>query len=527
MIRIRQIKVGLDEDKNDAIKKSIAHKLHINEKEIISYEINKEAIDARDKNNILYVYEVDVLINEEQKILTKIHNKDIFLKPDENYVYPDKGRQKLTKRPIIVGTGPAGLFAAYLFAELGYHPLIIERGKRVEERIKDVEHFWQTGILNEESNVQFGEGGAGTFSDGKLNTLIKDKRKLGIKVFDIFIACGAPQEIKYQHNPHIGTDKLRLVIKNMREKIIAMGGEFRYNTKLTNLIIENNCLKGIIVNEGEEIPCEVLVLALGHSARGTFKMLLDSGLDIKSKAFAMGVRIMHKQKMINESQYGLNYQKLPNASYKLTYTTSNNRGVYSFCMCPGGYVVNASSKLNHLVINGMSNYARDTLDANSAIIVTVSPKDYGDLPLDGVNFQKELEQKTYSLTNGKIPIQTWLDFKNNRKSTTLGTVTPITKGAYELANLREILPSFMIDALLEAMPNFEKKIKGFASDDALIAAIESRTSSPIRMLRDENGQSNIKGIFPCGEGAGYAGGITSSAIDGLKIAEEIIKKYHF
>lgn len=527
MIRVRQIKVEIAKDNDLEIKRKIGKKLRINNEDIISYEINKKAIDARDKEKIYYVYEVDVILKNEEEVLEHNQGIDVLKTPDENYYLPNPGNEKLNTRPIVVGAGPAGLFASFILAEAGYKPLIIERGKMIDERVKDVDIFWQTGFLNEESNVQFGEGGAGTFSDGKLNTLIKDKRKLGVKVFDTFISCGAPKEIKYEHNPHIGTDKLRIVVKNMREKIIKMGGEFRYSTKLSDLKLDNGKIRSIIVNDDEEIKCDVLVLALGHSARDTFELLLEKGMDIQNKAFAMGIRIMHRQDMINENQYGKWANMLPNASYKLTYTTSKKRGVYSFCMCPGGYVVNASSTHNQLVINGMSNYKRDTIEANSAIIVNISQDDYGTGILDGVKFQQKMESLAFNLGNGKIPIQTLKDFKNNEESKKIGSVKPIVKGDYKLTNIRTILPEFMVESLLEAIDAFDKKIHGFASNDALIAAIESRTSSPIRMVRNEEGMSNIQGIYPTGEGAGYAGGITSSAIDGIKIAEEIIKKYHF
>lgn len=524
MIRVRQIKVPVSEEKEELLRSLIAQKLHIPETDIINYHLNKEAIDARDKQNIYYVYELDVEVKDELKVLKKNKSNDVLKTPNEKYILPSSGTKELKGPIVIVGTGPAGLFAAYILASAGYQPLVIERGKMVDERLKDVEAFWQNGKLNPESNVQFGEGGAGTFSDGKLNTLVKDKRHLGKKVREIFIENGAPTEISYIYNPHIGTDKLRIVVKNMREKIIAMGGNFLFETKLTNIIIENNTLKAIEVNNNKIISCQNLILAIGHSARDTFRMLQEHNLKMEAKPFAIGIRIMHDQSLINENQYGQAAKNLPNASYKLTYTTKDKRGVYSFCMCPGGYVVNASSENKRLAINGMSNYNRDSGVANSAIVVTVTPKDYGDNILDGMHFQEQIESLAYNLAGGKIPVQRWQDFQNNCFSSKLAFEGKF-KGAFASCNLRTVLPTYITSSLLEAIPYFGKKIKGFDNPDALLAIIESRTSSPIRIVRDQNMEASIKEIYPCGEGAGYAGGITTSAIDGLKCAEEIIKKY--
>ncbi len=525
MIKIRQVKIPIEKDSQQELRKKIIKLLHINSTELIDLNIRKKSIDARDKKQIYYIYELSVSLQNEDSVLNRIHSKDILKEEPEDYIYPSKGIEKLKTRIVIVGSGPAGLFCGYLLSEMGYKPLIIERGKKAEERIKDVEEFWESGILNTESNVQFGEGGAGTFSDGKLNTLVKDKRHLGKKVFEIFVKFGAPKEILYLQKPHIGTDILRNVIKNMRTAIINMGGEFRYSTKLTNLIIKDGILNSIEVNNQEIIPCNNLVLAIGHSARDTIEMLKNENLNIVPKPFAIGIRVMHSQEMINKSQYKDSYKLLPPASYKLTYTTKQKRGVYSFCMCPGGYVVNASSEEKRLAINGMSNYKRDSQDANSAIIVTVSPEDFGYNIMDGINFQRNLEEKAYNLCQGKIPLQLLKDFKENKKSTTYKSIVPITKGNYEFTNLREILPEFISNSLIEAFENFGRKIKGFDSDDTLLAAVESRSSSPVKIVRDEHFESNIKGIYPCGEGAGYAGGITTSAIDGIKVAEALIQKY--
>ena len=520
MIRIRQIKLNLNHNEED-IKKKIINILKIKENELLSYKINKQSLDARKKDNIHYVYEIDASVKNENKILHKNKSNNILKAPNENYNFKISGQKEMKNRPIIIGSGPAGLFCAYVLAENGYKPLIIERGEKIEERVKTVNNFWENNVLNENSNVQFGEGGAGTFSDGKLNTLVKDKFGRTKKIFETFIACGADPNIMYIKNPHIGTDVLRKVIINLRKKIIKMGGELLYNTTLTDLKIEKGTLKAIIINNKKEIPCDTLVLATGHSARDTFEMLYKY-LDIESKPFAIGIRISHKQEMINKNQYG--NAQLPPASYKLTYK-ANKRGVYSFCMCPGGFVVNASSEKNKLVINGMSNHKRDEENANSAIVVTVDQNDFGSNPLDGMYFQRKIEEKAYKSTNGKIPIQLYKDFKNKKVSKKLGNIKPIFKGKYTFSDINEILPEYICCSLIEAIEYFDKKIKGFNDGDAIIAAPETRTSSPIRITRNENLVANIKGVYPCGEGAGYAGGITTSAIDGIKVAEAIAKVY--
>ncbi len=524
MIRIRQIKVLVTNNQDKALKKEIIKKLHLKENTNFDYQIKRKSIDARDKNNIYYVYTVDINILNEEEILNKLHNKDIFKTPNEEYILPSIGTTKLNDRIIIVGSGPAGLFCAFFLSLMGYKPLIIERGKCLEERVSDVENFWQNGSLNLNSNVQFGEGGAGTFSDGKLNTLVKDKRNIGKKVLEIFTLCGAPSEILYESHPHIGTDKLRNVIINMRNKIIDMGGKFRYNTKLTDLIIENNELKGIIVNDSKIINCSNLILAIGHSARDTFRMLLNNGLNMEAKPFAVGLRIMHDQEIVNKSMYGAYARILPPANYKLTYKAQDKRGVYTFCMCPGGYVVNASSENGRLAINGMSNYKRESGTANSAVIVTVSPKDFGTNPLDGIKFQEKLEQNAFNLGNGAIIVQKYLDFKQKRISNNIDSSLKI-KGKIVLEDLNKILPVFINKDIIEAIEDFGKKIACFNNDNAFLAGVESRTSSPVRIIRNEFMEANIKGIYPIGEGAGYAGGITTSAIDGIKMAEVIIKKY--
>ena len=524
MIRIRQVKLSLNASENE-FRNKISNKLRIKEEDIINFKIKKKSLDARDKKDIHYVYEFDIEIKNEDKVL-KRKIKDVFKAPNEEYIFNITGMEKMENRPIIVGSGPSGLFCGYMLAKYGYKPLILERGEIVQNRINTVEKFWETGKLNKESNVQFGEGGAGTFSDGKLNTLVKDKMFRNKKVLEIFVEAGAPEEILYDSKPHIGTDLLINIVKNLRNKIIQMGGEFKFNSCLTNINIENGKINSIEINHKEIIDTDILVLAIGHSARDTFRMLNNNKLEMTAKPFAIGVRVQHKQEMINKSQYGDDYSNnLPTASYKLTHRASNGRGVYTFCMCPGGFVVNSSSEENRLAINGMSNFNRDEENANSAVIVTITSEDFGEDCLDGLRFQEKLEEITYKKGNGKIPVQLFGDFKENRISEGFKEVKPIMKGNYQFANLQEIFPEYINNALIEAINEFNKKIKGFAKDDTILAAIESRTSSPIKISRDENGISNIKGIYPCGEGAGHAGGITSSAIDGLKIAECIAKKY--
>ena len=516
MIRVRQVKMHIDS--NNLLNK-IASKLNVKENNIKNYKIIKESIDARDKNNLFYIYEVDVELSDESKI--KLNN-DILKVEEKEYKINIDGTSKLNNRPIIVGSGPAGLFCAYYLSKLGYKPIVIERGEDVDSRTKKIEEFWKNNKLDINSNVQFGEGGAGTFSDGKLNTLVKDKEGRKNEVLKIFVENGAPKEILYKNKPHIGTDILRTVIKNMRNKIIEMGGEYRFNTTLTDINIENNKIKSIIVNNNEEINTDILVLAIGHSARDTFKMLYDIKIKMSPKPFAIGIRIMHPQEMINLNQYGTN--KLGSADYKLTYKSSNNRGVYSFCMCPGGYVVNASSEEGRLAINGMSYNDRNSGVANSAIVVTISPDDYGDNPLDGIEFQRELEEKTYNIGNGNIPVQLYKDYKDNKISDKF-IFDPCIKGNYSFSNLNDIFPDYINESLKEAIENFNHIIKGFNRDDAVMAAIESRTSSPVRIERNELFESSVKGIYPIGEGAGYAGGITTSAIDGLKVVEMIASKF--
>ena len=524
VIKVRQIKIDVREDSKENLKNKLLKKLRTEEKHLIDFKIIKKSIDARDKNSVYYVYEVNASLDSEDIILN-LRLNDVEKTIEEKYQAPVKGSIELLKRPVIVGSGPAGLFCALILAENGYKPLIIERGEKVEERTKSVEKFWNESVLNPNSNVCFGEGGAGTFSDGKLNTLIKDSSCYIRKVYESFVECGANEDILYVNKPHIGTDVLRTVLINIRNKIESLGGEYLFNTTLTDIKYSNNNISSIIVNDKQEIETDVLILALGHSAKDTIKMLYRHGIEMESKPFAVGVRIQHRQDMINNSQYGEFSRYLPAASYKLTYKASNNRGVYTFCMCPGGYVVNSSSEQEHLLVNGMSNHNRDSENANSAVIVTVNQDDFGYNPMKALEFQEELESKAYKICDGDIPTQLYKDYKDNKKSNHFGIVNPLFKGNYSFANINDIFPDYINESLKEAIEYFNTKIKGFSMDDAIISAVESRTSSAIRINRDENYETKIKGIYSIGEGAGYSGGITTSAVDGIKAAEKIINKY--
>ncbi len=525
MIRISGIKLRPNHT-NEELINSIIKKIKIQNVDIIKYNIYKKSIDARNKSDIRIVYTIDVLVKNEEKLIKRINNPDVTVSKDIIYKFNISGKDIISQRPVIIGSGPAGLFCALALSENGYRPIVIERGEDVDNRIKSVNIFWENNKLNKNSNVQFGEGGAGTFSDGKLNTLVKDEFGRNKYVLQEFVMAGANEEILYINKPHIGTDVLRKVVKNLRQKIISLGGEFYFNSCVTDFRISNNCISKIEINNEREIDCEVVVLAIGHSARDTFELIYNKGVNISKKPFAIGVRIEHPQELINLSQYGNNIAGLPVADYKLTHKSRNGRGVYSFCMCPGGFVVNSSSEENLLVTNGMSNYKRDEKNANSALIVTVNPEDFlEDSPLSGVEFQRKWERLSYEIGNGKIPVQMFGDFKRNVESNSLGDIMPNMKGNYKTANLRESLPEYVCESLIEGVEEFNKRINGFSRYDALISGVETRTSSPVRIIRNDLFESNIAGLYPAGEGAGYAGGIMSAAMDGLKVAEAISKKY--
>ena len=523
-IRVSQIKMPLNHKIEDVIARA-CKKVKVNPSEVAEYEIVKKSIDARKKEQLQYIYSVDLILKGQQKL--RVKDKDVTIVEKKEYVSPIPGEMPLQHRPVVIGAGPAGLFCGYLLALHGYQPLILERGKQVEERKEDVEQFWETGVLNTRSNVQFGEGGAGTFSDGKLNTVVKDKFGRNRMVLETFVKFGAPEDILYQNKPHIGTDVLFDVIRNMRQEILALGGTFAFSSCVTDFTIKKERLTGITVNDTEHIACDVTVLATGHSARDTFQTLFEKQVPMEAKPFAVGFRVEHPQQMINENQYHTtDMSYLPVADYKVTYHAGNGRAVYSFCMCPGGHVVNASSEKDMLAVNGMSYRARDGKNANSAIIVSVTPEDFpGADPMAGIRFQRQLEIRAYELCEGKIPQQLFTDFEKNRISSGYGTFESCTKGDTAFANLRTILPEHLNQAFCEGMHGFGQKIQGFDRPDAILSGVESRTSSPVRILRNEAGESSIRGLYPCGEGAGYAGGITSAAMDGLKIAEENIQKY--
>lgn len=525
MIRITQLKLPVDH-RQEQLRKKIARTLKCGE-DTFSYEIVRQSLDARHKEDKKFVYTVDVSTPAEKKLLRKNRDKNVAFFEKKEYCFPKPGEEVLKNPPVVVGSGPAGLFCAWYLARAGYRPLVLERGQEAQKRKETVDRFWKDGILDPESNVQFGEGGAGTFSDGKLNTLVKDPNGRNHEVLKRFVEAGAPQEIVYQQKPHLGTDVLIGIVETMRHQIEEMGGSFCFESKVTDLCMENGRLCAVEINAGEKIPAEVCVLALGHSARDTFSMLYRRGIFMQPKSFAVGLRMEHPQKMINMDLYGEEENEtLGAASYKVTHTCQNGRGVYSFCMCPGGYVVNASSEEGMLAVNGMSYQARDSKNANSALIVTVSPEDFPEEGvLGGITFQRNLEKAAWELGKGRIPVQLFEDFKEHRKSTEFGEVMPQMKGAYVLTDVRSILPKEIGDSIEEGVTAFGRKIKGFDRPDALLSGIESRTSSPVRIVRDRQGCANIEGIYPCGEGAGYAGGITSAAMDGIKTAEFICEKF--
>lgn len=526
MIRINQLKLAVDHTKEDLLAKA-AKLLRIPVTEIQSYEIIKQSVDARKKEEIHYIYSIDIETKNEEAVIHRAKNVNVTLSVKKEYQFPESGTETMTNCPVIVGAGPAGLFCAIMLARSGYRPLLLERGEDVDKRRLAVDGFWNGGSLNPNSNVQFGEGGAGTFSDGKLNTLVKDPVMRNRKVLELFVEFGADPSILYMNKPHIGTDVLSGIVKNMRKEIIRLGGEVRFNSLVTDILMKDGNISGIRVNEGEEIPVDTLILAIGHSARDTFHVLERRGVPMEAKAFAVGLRIQHPQEAINRSQYGAAvHEVLGAADYKLTHQCKSGRGVYTFCMCPGGYVVNASSEEGRLAVNGMSYHKRDGINANSALIVTVTPDDFGGgSPLAGIAYQRKLEEAAYLQGKGSIPIQLYGDFKNNCSSNTFGDVKPALKGGYEFTNMRDMLPDYISESIIEGVEVFERKIRGFRRQDAILAGVESRTSSPVRISRDEAFESRIRGIYPCGEGAGYAGGITSAAMDGLKVAEAIARRY--
>ncbi len=572
MIRVSQIKMP-DSHSPEELPARAACLLHIKRNEILSWRIVRKSVDARKKPDIYFIYTVDLEVRDEERILrrntetarrgkeqdknvqskgTQAHGKGgVQIQRAEDIVYRFPACQTVAdtkfsadtkpladtkslpgiKRPVIIGTGPAGLFCGYLLAEHGFRPILLERGKAVENRQKDVENFWKNGILAPDSNVQFGEGGAGTFSDGKLNTLVKDKNGRNREVLKIFVRAGAPEEILYEAKPHIGTDMLVRIVRNLREEILSFGGEVWFESKMTDLVIEKGAVRGVIINDKELLETDSVVLAAGHSARDTFQMLYERKVPMEAKAFAVGLRVEHPRKMINKIQYGMEESRfLQAADYKVT-AQAGGRGIYSFCMCPGGYVVNASSEKGHLAVNGMSYSGRNGQNSNSAVIVTVTPDDFENgHPLSGVAFQRMLEEKAYRAGQGAVPVERYGEFKEavtgalKAPSALLREYPdfePEIKGCWKYAPVHEILPEALNRAFVEGMEQFGKKLPGFSDSGVFLSGVESRTSSPVRIHRDETGQSAVRGLYPCGEGAGYAGGIMSAAMDGMLTAEKL------
>ena len=526
MIRINNVSLPLDYDET-TVKKCAAKVLKINAGEIRYATIYKRSVDARKKSNVHFEAVIDVKLNCKEQPIADRCSKAIIA---EEYTYSLPESKPLKKRPVIIGSGPCGMFAALILAQAGQNPILIERGRNVDQRTEDVSQFWLTGKLDTASNVQFGEGGAGTFSDGKLNTGTKDIRTR--KVLNEFVSHGAPKEILYLAKPHIGTDMLKNTVRNMRSSIIALGGEVLFESTMTGFKSKNGKITAVeITHQGNvhTIDTDHVILAIGHSARDTFRMLSQHGIAMQQKPFSMGVRIEHLQENINRQQYGSfwNSQYLSAADYKLAVHLKNGRGVYTFCMCPGGTVVAAASEEGRVVTNGMSEFARDKINANSALLVGITPNDFGSEDiLAGVEFQRILEHQAF-LAGGEnyhAPVQRVCDFLNGKKSTSPGSVIPSYKPGYEPTDLHLCLPDFITDSLQQGLILMDNRLNGFADGDAILTAVESRSSSPVRILRDENMQSvSMSGLYPCGEGAGYAGGIMSAAVDGIKAAEMILK----
>ena len=491
---------------------------------ITGLSLARQSIDARKKSDVYYVYTVDVTVADESKVMARCRDKNVSLYQSAPYVFPTV-RRTSSLPPVVVGMGPAGLFAALFLARNGLAPIVLERGRPVEERTADVERFWTTGVLNPSSNVQFGEGGAGTFSDGKLTTGTHDPRIS--TVFRTLVDAGAPEDILYQHKPHIGTDVLRDVVKNIRQELIRLGCDVRFSHQLTGLILRDGAVVGLTVEGPQgsyDLPCDALVLSPGHSARDTFQMLLEAGVPMEQKPFAIGVRIEHPQIAVSLAQFGPAWEKLPAADYKLACHLPNGRSAFTFCVCPGGQVVAAASEEGRLVTNGMSHRARDGKNINGGFLVGVGPADFGsDHPLAGVAFQRHWEEAAFQLggRNYHAPAQTVKDFLARQASKTLGTVEPTYRPGVTPTDLDRCLPDYVTDTLRGALPVFDRKLHGFAAPDSLLTGVETRSSSPVRILRGEDYQSTVLGLYPCGEGAGYAGGITSAAVDGIRVAEAV------
>ncbi|MBI2308978.1 MAG: NAD(P)/FAD-dependent oxidoreductase [Rhodocyclales bacterium] len=531
MLRLTELRLPIDHPP-EALPAAIARKLGLGAEEIADYSVFKRGYDARKPDRLSFIYTIDVTVKNEAAVLQK-HAKDrnVGKAPDTSYHFVAKAPEHLKSRPVVVGFGPCGIFAALLLAQMGFRPIVVERGKAVRERTQDTWGLWRKHVLNPESNVQFGEGGAGTFSDGKLYSQIKDPRFLGRKVIDEFVKAGAPEEIRYVSKPHIGTFRLVGMVEQMRAEIVALGGEIRFQQRVTGLAIERGQVRGVQLAGGEAIATDHVVLALGHSARDTFESLFAQGVFMEPKPFSVGFRIEHPQSLIDQARFGPHAGNplLGAADYKLVHHAANGRAVYSFCMCPGGTVVAATSEPNRVVTNGMSQYSRNERNANAGIVVNVNPEDFGAdaaHPLAGIAFQRELESRAFELGGGNYdaPAQLVGDFLAGRPSTQLGSVEPSYKPGVKLTDLATALPPYAIEAMREALPAFGRQIKGFDMADAVLTGVETRTSSPLRITRGDDFQSlNVKGLYPAGEGAGYAGGILSAGVDGIKVAEAVAR----
>ena len=527
MLRLIDVQLPLDHPET-ALKQAILARLGVDAEALLGFTVFRRSYDARRKSAVTLIYTVDVEVQDEAALLRRpAGERTLQLTPDTNYRYVAQAPAGLANRPVVIGMGPCGLFAGLILAQMGFKPIILERGKSVRERTKDTFGLWRKRVLHPESNVQFGEGGAGTFSDGKLWTQVKDPRHYGRKVLTEFVKADAPPEIMYVSKPHVGTFRLVKMVELMRATIEELGGEIRFETRVSDMEIDNGRMRALHLSTGERLEADHVVLAVGHSARDTFQMLYDRGVHVEAKAFSIGFRVEHPQSLIDRCRFGANAGNpiLGAADYKLVHHCANGRSVYSFCMCPGGTVVAATSEPGRVVTNGMSQYSRNERNANAGIVVGITPEDYPGHPLAGIAFQREWESRAFALGGGdySAPGQLVGDFLARRPSTQLGTVIPSYQPGVKLGDLASALPDYAITAMREALPVFDRQIKGFAMNDAVLTGVETRTSSPIRIRRhDDSLQSiNTRGLYPAGEGAGYAGGIMSAGIDGIRVAEAV------